>query len=180
MLTRDETQIFFKDQVAREIACERIENCNVDQLSFKAYFLRFMAASTKWMPEFASTFQPYFEASAKAAAAQCTGTVAGLYGNACGTVWTDGATWDGTYGFGQQMSALEAIQSNLIGSAAAPVTHDTGGITSGDPSAGTGGDTSVATTEHWGAITTASRAGAGILTVVFVVGWLGAIWWMIV
>lgn len=133
------------------------------------------------MPSFGPTFQPYFEASAKAAAAQCTGTVAGLYGNACGTVWTEGATWDGSYGFGQQMSALEAVQSNLIGQSPSPLTADTGGTSTGDPSAGTEGDTSDPTiNDSWGPITTASKAGAGILTAFVVIAWLGAIWWMFV
>ena len=136
------------------------------------------------MPELLDTFQPYFRASAVAAAKQCTGTVAGLTGNACGFKWANEGnspvgTWDGTYGFGQQMDALETIGANLIGQSGAPVTH-VEGITHGDPSAGTEGDNAVTTPKEWGPITTASTAGASILTAFLVIAWCGAIWWMII
>ena len=152
---------------------------NVFQNSFKAYLSRFMAASTKWMPQLYDQFQPYLAASATAAAAQCDGTIAGLYGNACGFKWIDGSQWDGTYGFGQQMSALEVIQSNLIQNSTHPVTAKAGGISHGNPSAGTAGDTPTGA-PPLPAVTTADRAGAGILTAVVIVAWLGLMWWMIV
>lgn len=146
--------------------------------SFKSYFARFMAASTKWMPQLYEQFQPFFEASANAAAAACTGTVAGLYGNACGFKWITGS-FDGTYGFGQQMDALQILQANIIQQAPSPVTASSGGITHGDPSAGTQGD-DPSSIEDLSKITTASRAGASILTAVVLIVWLGAMWWMIV
>lgn len=135
-----------------------------------------MAASTKWMPQLYDEFQPYFEASAQAAAAQCVGTVAGLNGNACGMKWTIGS-YDGTYGFGQQMDALQIITANIIQSSASPVTNATGGITSGDASAGTGGDTS--SIDLLSKITTASRAGASLLTAALIITWAGGCWWLL-
>ena len=138
-----------------------------------------MAASTKWMPSLTDQFMPLFAASAQAAASQCTGTIAGLYGNACGFKWAAGTGWDGTYGFGQQLDALEVIQANLIQSAGNPVTAKTGGISHGNPNAGTGGDSSNPA-NFGGTITTASKAGASILTAFMVIGWLAAIWWMYV
>ncbi len=132
------------------------------------------------MPSLYNEFQPFFVSGANAAAAQCTGTIAGLYGNACGFTWTDGGTWDGTYGLGQQMDAMQMILTNIIQDSGSPVTHSTGGISTGDPSAGTQGDTASYVTAHFGKITTASRAGAGILTAFVVTAWLGAIWWMFV
>lgn len=144
--------------------------------SFKSYFIRFMAASTKWMPQLYDQFQPYFAASATAAAQSCTGSVDGVEGNACGMKWfQDG--WDGTYGFGQQMDALQTLQANIIQQAPPPVTAANGGITSGDNSAGTGGDDSAL--DGFGKITTASRAGAGILTALVLIAWGGAVWWMV-
>ena len=136
-----------------------------------------MAASTKWMPSLLEQFQPYFEASALAAGKACTGTVAGLNGNACGFKWITG-TFDGTYGFGQQMDALQIFQANMIQDAPPPVTASTGGITHGDPSAGTEGDQ--ATITELSKITTASRAGASILTAFVLIAWLGGVWWMCV
>ena len=136
-----------------------------------------MAASTKWMPQLYSQFEPYFVASANAAAASCTGTAGGLYGNACGFKWFTGS-YDGNYGVGQQMDALQVIMANIIQEAPPPVTRSTGGITKGDPSAGTSGDTSAF--DELGDITTASKAGASILTAVIVITWLGGIWWMYV
>ena len=129
------------------------------------------------MPQLYEQFQPYFEASATAAAKSCTGTVAGLYGNACGFKWFQGG-WDGTYGFGQQMDALQIIQANIVQQAPSPVSASNGGITKGNPSAGTSGDaTSI---EPLSKITTASRAGASILTAVLIIAWLGGAWWLLV
>jgi hypothetical protein len=69
-----------------------------------------MAASTKVAPWLYDSIKPYLAASAAAAAISCTG---GDDGTTCGTRWWTGV-WDGATGVGQQMSALEVIQSNLI------------------------------------------------------------------
>lgn len=89
-----------------------------------------MAASTKVAPWLYDDIQPYLAASAVAAAAQCDG---GSDGVTCGTKWTTNGVWDGTYGVGQQMSALEVIQSNLIQRVQGPVSNSTGGTSSGNP-----------------------------------------------
>ena len=164
-----------------EAACEPYpaHPCNTDQLSFKAYFSRFIAASTKWLPALYPLAQPYLAASAEAAAAQCSGSADGLEGDACGFKWTMGATWDGTYGFGQQFDALEVIQSLLIESAVPPVTADTGGISHGDASAGTGGDFVPGPPSLTRPITTADKAGAGVLTAIILIAWVAVIWWMV-
>lgn len=134
-----------------------------------------MAASTKVMPTLYDTIQPYLAASASACAAQCTG---GTSGNECGTKWTTDGVWDGTTGVGQQMCALEIIQGNLITEAASPVTETTGGTSKGNATLGTGGDNDgdaivLAT------ITTADRAGAGILTAVVILGVVTGGWWVV-
>lgn len=170
------TNVFFtgtNNMVMYEVACEPGKNCDTDQLSFKAYFARWMAASLKVAPFLAVDMMPFLKASAVAAAAQCGGPD----GMTCGTNWT-APTWDGTYGVGQQMSALEVIQSLLIDSVGGPLTNKTGGTSVGNPAAGTSGNNAdpAAPTK---AITTADRAGAGIITAMVLVGLLGGAWWMI-
>lgn len=70
-----------------------------------------MAASTKVAPWLYDDIKPYLQASAQAAALSCTG---GEDKVTCGTKWWNNGAWDNTWGVGQQMSALEVIQSNLI------------------------------------------------------------------
>jgi len=166
--------VFFQDNIMYEVACESQGNCDTDQQSFKAYLSRWMAASTKVAPFVSDLVDTYLSTSAAAAAKSCSG---GSDGVTCGTKWTTGS-WDGTYGVGQQMNALEVIQGLLISSAPGPVGHDSGGTSKGNPSAGTGGDTSVIGPS--GQITTADRAGAGILTALVLIGFLGGAWWMVV
>ncbi|KAF2148641.1 glycoside hydrolase family 76 protein [Myriangium duriaei CBS 260.36] len=115
------SDVFFtstNNQVMYEVACEPSNNCDVDQYAFKANLARAMAASIKVLPSFKSSMMPYLVASAQAAARQCNG---GSDGITCGTHWT-ADTWDGSYGVGQQLSALEVIQSLLIDNVPAPLT----------------------------------------------------------
>lgn len=149
-----------------EVACEPNGNCNVDQLSFKAYLSRWMAATTKVAPWTSDQILPLLASSAQAAAQSCSG---GADGNVCGTRWTQPG-YDGTFGVGQQMSALEVIQSNLIKKVSGPVSNSTGGTSKGNPSAGTGTTVHV---EPPHAITTGDKAGAGVLTAVVIVSLLG-------
>ncbi|EME80593.1 glycoside hydrolase family 76 protein [Pseudocercospora fijiensis CIRAD86] len=161
---------FFKNKVMFEI-CEPTNNCDTDQQSFKAYFARWMAESTKRLPELYDLVQPYLATSAQAAAAQCSG---GDDKTTCGTKWTTNGVWDGTYGVGQQMCALSIIQANLIQDAASPVSEKTGGTSKGNASFGTGTDQTTPVT--FDPITTADRAGAGILTVLVLVLTVSGAW----
>ena len=143
-----------------EIACEPTQNCNTDQLSFKAYLSRWMAASIKVAPFVEDLVSTYLRTSAKAAATACS---ASGNGADCGTKWNAGVN-DGETGVGQQMSALEVVQGLLIDYVAGPVSQTTGGTSKGDPSAGTG-------PKHGpnaapAPVTTADRAGAGIMTAI--------------
>lgn len=178
--TNTSNQVFFnKDQIMFEAACEPYDHCDNDQLSFKAPFARFIAASTKWLPELYPLAQPYLQASAIGAAEQCDGSGSGVDGYACGMKWTQGTKWDGTFGFGQQFDALEIIQGLLIQQAADPVTADKGGISHGNPSTGTGGDTIPGPPVDSMPITTASRAGAGVLTAFVIIVWCSMIYFMV-
>ncbi len=158
-----------------EVACEPNGKCDVDQRSFKAYLSRWLAATSKVAPWTADFIMPKLQASAQAAAAQCVG---GDDGKQCGLRWTVGGAWDGSLGVGEQMSALEIIQSNLINTVSGPLNPDTGGISKGDPAAGSnsqGGDGP----SQLNTITTADKVGAGILTTLVLATILGGAWFMI-
>lgn len=176
-------QIFWgDDMIFKEIMCEDVQNgpspytCNYDQQSFKAYTLRWFAMSTKWAPWLSDMMQPYFLTTGQAVGQSCD---YGVPGAVCGQRWDTGSFYNVT-GPGQQMCALEALNTLLIDSARAPVTADSGGTSKGDPSAGTAGD--------FGAdgvppplkdITTGDRAGAGVLTAFVIVGMLCGTYWML-
>ena len=157
-----------------EQACEPYGTCNTDNFSFKAYLARWMAATTKVAPYMYDQVMEKIRPSAAAAALQCSG---GESGTLCGMKWTEGAKWDGTTGVGQQMSALEIMQSLLVSRVAAPVTQDAGGISKGDPSAGSSG--TFDPTAPQGTIQQKDRVGAGILTTLILVSCIGSAWWMI-
>lgn len=152
-----------------ERACETGSKCDTDQLSFKAYFSRWLAATTALAPFTESTIMPLLRTSAAAAAKQCDG---GTDGVTCGFSWLKNATWDGTYGVGQQMGALEVIQGLLVKQATGTVTNTTGGTSQGNSAAGAGSASSTIQTQST-TISTADRVGAGILTVMIVMGILG-------
>ena len=164
----NENKVFFSNgTIMYEVACEPNNNCNVDQLSFKAYLSRWMAATTKVAPWTADQILPLLASSAQAAALSCTGGDGTIV---CGTKWTTG-TYDGVTGVGQQMSALEVIQSNLIKKVSGPVSNSTGGTSQGNPSAGTGSSSQPVNAP--GAIRTKDKAGAGILTAIVIMTLLG-------
>jgi mannan endo-1,6-alpha-mannosidase len=105
-----------------------------------------------------------------AAAQSCTG---GNDGVTCGHKWWfDG--WDGEYGVGEQMAALEVVQSNLVERAKGPLSSETGGTSKGDPGAGQGGDEGVQVVPT--GVTRADRIGAGILTAILGIATLAAAW----
>jgi mannan endo-1,6-alpha-mannosidase len=109
------TSTFFHGNVMAEI-CEQAGTCNVDQLSFKAYLSRWLAATSVVLPSTAGTIIPLLQASANGAVASCVG---GPGSATCGTKWFTN-TWDGTQGAGQQMAALEVVHGLLAGSAPVP------------------------------------------------------------
>lgn len=105
-----------------------------------------------------------------AAAQSCSG---GDDGVTCGHKWwVDG--WDGMFGVGEQMSALETIQSNLIERVDGPFSSDNGGTSKGDASAGEGSDEDKQPKPE--GVRTADRVGAGIVTAVLVILTLSTAW----
>lgn len=164
-----------------EATCERNtggqggEPCNTDQRSFKAYLSRWLAATTLLAPWTADTIMPLLRTSALAAAQSCSG---GSDDVTCGNRWwAEG--WDGLWGVGEQISALEVIQSNLIGGVKGPLSSATGGTSKGDASAG-GGQDGVPPTEGIISddLSKHDRHGAIALTVVLILVMLGSAWWV--
>ncbi|OBT57939.1 hypothetical protein VE04_02485 [Pseudogymnoascus sp. 24MN13] len=147
------SEVFFPNGIAFELACETDLSCSVDMYAQKAFLTRWMAASTKVAPFIYDTVMKPLRTSAAAAALQCSGAAD-----------RKKAAWDGTHGVGQQMAALEVIQSLLIKNARNIVSNSTGGTSVGDPNAGN----DVVDYAKMTPATTGGKVGAGILTVVVV------------
>ncbi|KAG9255669.1 glycoside hydrolase family 76 protein [Emericellopsis atlantica] len=144
---------FFPNDIAYEPQCETSKTCTTDMKSFKGYLHRWYATSTSVAPFLRDKVLPVLKTSAEASIKVCTG---GDNGRQCGFSWAAGQ-FDGIMGVGPQMNTLGAVSSLLITETHGTVSKTTGGSSKGDPTAG-GEDTT--TTK----ITTADRAGAGILT----------------
>ncbi|KAK5730525.1 hypothetical protein LTR15_000462 [Elasticomyces elasticus] len=167
------------DKVMVESACEPYGTCDTNGFTFKSFVMRWLALTAQLVPSTAATIWPYLQASGVGAASQCDG---GTDGITCGYRWNS-TTWDGTYGVGQQMSALAAIQANLItvDNLQAPLTANTGGTSKGDPSAGSGtGDVnSGESAVYTRVISMKDKAGAGILTALLLILTLGGGWFLV-
>lgn len=167
--------MFFADDqpnVMREYACEGNGNCDVDQRSFKGYLARWMGLTVQLAPWTRDLIMPKLQGSAEAAAQQCSGQG----GSICGLRWTE-STFDGSAGVGEQMSALEVIQANLVDEVDGPVTEVSGGTSKGDAAAGA--DDKGEPPTLLDDITTADKVGAGILTTTVLGTFLGGAWWMV-
>jgi mannan endo-1,6-alpha-mannosidase len=75
------------------------------------------------------------------------------------------------------MSALSVLGATLMNAGIVPVTKDTGGTSKSNPSAGSG--TTEAPAGITTKITTADKAGAGILTLLIICGVVGGSLWII-
>ncbi|KAI9890682.1 MAG: hydrolase 76 protein [Vezdaea aestivalis] len=173
----DGINIFFQNSIMYEVACEINGKCNVDQRSFKAYLARWMAGTIKVAPYTTNRIMPLLQTSAQAAAKQCTGSIGLIKDAACGMRWTTGS-WDGNSGVGEQMSALEIFQVLLTPKLPPPATAKSGGKSRGNPLAGLGGD-SVPNGTSIGPVTTGDKAGAGILTAIILIVFVGGAIWMV-
>ncbi|AMD19656.1 HCL495Cp [Eremothecium sinecaudum] len=131
--------VFFDDdEILHEAACQGVgpdgvNTCNVDQRSFKAYFSRFLGLTAQLVPESRTQIMSWLRASALAAASSCSG---GYDGHTCGMNWFIGH-WDGVYGLGEQMAALEVFQNLRCLDRPAPYTAADGGSSIGNFAAGT-------------------------------------------
>lgn len=172
--------VFFpKDDIMVEVGCENYPGgCNTDGLTFKSFTLRWLAITTQLVPQTADIIWPYIQASANGAAGQCDG---GDDGSWCGYHWTT-TVYDGSgLGVGQQMSALAAIQANMIqvDDLPLPLTLKTGGTSKSDGSAGTSDGSSTINPIYTRPITTADKAGAGIVTALVLAFLISGTYWLV-
>lgn len=166
--------IFFDNGIMYEAACQPSDSCNNDQRCFKGIFAQFLGQVIQLVPDMADDIMKDLRTSASAAASSCSG---GSDGHTCGLNWLQNK-WDGKYGLGEQISALAVIQNTLVNQVSGPLTNQTGGSSKGNYNAGK--DTNhVSLTENRLDISTKDRAGAGIITVLVIGGFLGTGFWMI-
>lgn len=168
------TTYFFRDDIMYEMACQDYKTCNNDQRSFKSIFSRMLGFTSVMAPFTADTIDPLIKASAAAAAQTCNG---GTDGHTCGLSW-QGGTHDGYYGLGEQMCALEVIQTLLIHDRPAPYKETTGGSSQGNANAGLDSlSTNVLKNEL--NIKQKDRAGAAVITAIILATLLGGAIWML-
>jgi mannan endo-1,6-alpha-mannosidase len=171
-------QTFFPNgtNIMCEVSCETIKTCDRNQVCFKTFLSTWMAFATVLAPFTTDEIKPRLQQSMLGAAKQCSG---GSDGQHCGLQWYT-SVWDGTSGLEVQMSALGIFSSNLVFfDTSQPVTANSGGTSKSDPSAGLSEPTANEPPGVQTPITTGDRAGAGILTVIFVTSWLGMMSWML-
>ncbi|KAF3926983.1 hypothetical protein ABW20_dc0109292 [Dactylellina cionopaga] len=158
----------------KEIQCQDSNTCNSDQPSFKAYLSRWMGYTAQVAPYTYNDIMPRLRKNAQLAAATCIGQPGGT---ACGLKWNIGAQWDGMYGLGEQLSAMEVIQNTAP--FVAPVGYirdaNNGGTSKSNPSGtGTRGGVHDRFSEYLPYrltnynITAADRVGAVIITLIII------------
>ncbi|ODV64713.1 mannan endo-1,6-alpha-mannosidase [Hyphopichia burtonii NRRL Y-1933] len=167
-------QVFFaNNSVMYEAACQNSNNCNQDQRSFKAFFSRFLGLTSVLIPQTYDIIHSWLVDSANAAASSCSG---GLDGHTCGLSWTNGS-WDGYYGLGEQMCALEVMTNLRVRDVDPPYTANTGGSSIGDPASGYS-TTAVDATPL--SLDAGDRAGAGIITAILGSALIGTGVWLVI
>lgn len=163
---------FYDGKILSESSCAP-DHCNNDQRSFRSLFARCMGLTSVLVPETNVTISNYMRSSAIAAAQSCLG---GSDGVTCGENWYKQG-WDGVYGLGEQMSALETIQSLLVPQFVVYNT-DNGGSGVSNPDAGL--NNRVPTNQNALDITGKDKAGAGIITAVALAIIAGGAVWMVI
>lgn len=163
-----------QNQIISDITCEAIEKCDRNQKTFKAYFTSWLGFMSLIVPaNTTAEVMAKFKISAVAAGQQCSG---GSDGKHCGIRWTKRADWDGTSGLEQQMSVLGVLNAVMVPfTAQGPYNSDNGGKSESNPHGGTNTKDTLGPEP----ITTGDKAGAGIVTAIFIILWLGAMSWIV-
>ncbi|KAJ5740924.1 hypothetical protein N7493_000796 [Penicillium malachiteum] len=163
--------------IIEDFECEPKEICNDNEILFKGLVVSWLANTALLIPSLYDGILAKLQASAEGAAKSCTG----YDNNTCGVRWYT-ETWDGWIGMEEEISASNVFSVQMLqwmngSSDAAPVTSTTGGNSTSDPNAGQNEDN---TTESSATIvSTADKAGAGILTVLFIGGIVGMATFMV-
>lgn len=154
--------------------CQSSGQCDDDQRSFKSIFSRCLGQSAVLVSVYQDRIMTLIETSAKGAAESCTG---GSDGHTCGINWSYGG-WDNWYGLGEQISALEIMQNTLVLQVDPPYTNETGGTSTGDVNAGL--DSRDTTNYNEITVTQKDKAGAGVLTAIVLVIFVGISTWVLI
>ncbi|WBW72483.1 plasma membrane mannan endo-1,6-alpha-mannosidase Dfg501 [Schizosaccharomyces osmophilus] len=172
------TSFFINNGIAWDPQCENTGTCNIDQTAFKGILMQSFGNAIRLAPYTRSKLYPLIETSATAAALACSG---GYSGNSCGVHWSwDNSTWDGTYGVGQQFSALEAVQMLYVDKYPKLVTLSNSSDNRSNSSYASANSTTDNYEVNVSRPTEADRGGAGFLTFLAAFLLLGvSIWAMI-
>ncbi|KAJ5172615.1 hypothetical protein N7492_005208 [Penicillium capsulatum] len=165
------------DFVMEETTCEIQQVCDNNNILFKGLTANWFAFTGLLVPETYDLVLPKLQSSARGAAKTCDG-----HGNnSCGVRWW-GNKWDGWSGMEEQISVSQLFSANLVKfvdkGKAGPVTHDTGGNSTSNMDAGKSSNKDSNPTSS--PITSGDKAGAGVLTAVFVAGWAGMLAFVLV
>ena len=157
--------------VITDWTCEGVGQCYKDANGplFKGLTVSWLSDVALIIPSLRDKIIPRLQISAEGAAKSCTGDGKNL----CGNRWYGG--YDGQNSMENAISGsqmMSAIMVKFQDSSSKPVTTATGGNGTSDPSAGTREGTEPPQSAP---ITTADKAGAGILTAVFVASMIGGV-----
>jgi mannan endo-1,6-alpha-mannosidase len=154
-------------------------------MNFKGFLAQYLALVTRMAPYTTDDINALLQSSATAAASHCN---AGTNGTMCTMFWTvnDGPA---TLGVGQQMSALNVFNANLlkfVSNSATVVTSSSGGTSQGNPNAGNTDSDQVYTykslvycaDDRIPPPTAGDRILAGVLTALVSVGSVGFAAWL--
>lgn len=167
-------EVFFKDGIMTDAACEGPNNCNLDMPFFKGFAARWMAATAQLCPWTYDKTMKVLRSSAEAAVQQCNGA-----NNACGIHWTQKQTFDNLPSAGAQLSVASLLSNLLIQKSSLPLTHNTGGNSESNPNAGRPISDDEALRIP-GPATTAERIAGGLLTFILAAVTVGGALWLVV
>lgn len=167
--------VFFmpSDNVMYEAACQPTGRCNTDERSFKGLFSRFLGQTALMAPSMSETIMNTLNPSVAGVMSSCSG---GTDGHTCGLDWSAGK-WDGVYGLGEQICALELLISQLVFTQPGPLTGHTGGTSKGNGSAGSSRSSPTRSSNF--KVSSKDRSGAGFLTALVAVFLVGSACWVI-
>lgn len=169
------SRVFFlgDSKIMYEAACQPSNACDTNQRSFKGIFSRFLGLTCLMAPSLSAEIQQYLTSTSEFVLKSCTG---GTDGHTCGLDWSNNS-WDGVYGLGEQMSALEALQNRLVWTKPGPLSVGSGATSQQNGSAG------ASTTHKFGTgalkITRKDRIAATLITVIILVLLIVTTWWII-
>lgn len=158
----------------KEITCQDSNACNADQPSFKAYLCRWMGYTAQVAPYTYNGIMEKLRKNAQLAAATCIGQPGG---NACGLKWNIGPEFDGMYGLGEQLAALEVIQNTapFVAPVGYVIDHNEGKSEANPGGTGTRGGVHNRNSQYLPFrlrdydIKLADRVGAVIITIILIV-----------